>query len=267
MTSRETYERNLRTARGEILVVAVLSVINVLTVLAKQDFFFYFSASVPFYLALFFAEICGMRSEAFYEEFYGPGEYAFYDASIFYVVFVVALLLAALYFLFWFMSRKSRGWALATLIVYSLDLVGHLFFCAFIYGFDLTDVLVLLFHALVIYSMVQVVRAWNGIQSSPTQAEIVAAADGMPYGEGAAPFGPGQPAPETQFAGEAPASTVNESAPEAPVETAASENAPEASADAVSEGTPETPAEAVSEGAPETPAAESAEEESTPKAD
>ncbi len=172
-TQREIDERTLKSSRWIFLIVGLLTVVNVIGVFFGQDFFFYFSASVPFYLAIFFAELCGMRSDAFYEEFYGADwqeRYQFLDPSFFYVIAVVALILGLLYFLFWYMSGKSKGWTVAGLIYYAADLVGHLLFAAFVYGFQSSDILVLVFHAITLYLIITAVRAWNRLSQTPPQA-------------------------------------------------------------------------------------------------
>lgn len=185
LKTREVYERELKAAQMGLLAVAILSVVNVLAVAFGLEFFLYFSASVPFYLTLYMADLCGVRSPEFYEAYYGPdwqNELQFTDMSAFYVAVAIALVLSALYFLFWYLSKKSRVGMILALVYYTLDLLGYLFFAFFLFEIDMiATLIVLLFHAWVLYYLYLGVRAWNAIPTAPTQAEL-AAANGVPFG-------------------------------------------------------------------------------------
>ena len=225
---RSQYESNFNKARANLLMMAVLSLVNVILILANANLSFTFSATFP--------QIATAFGQGLAEA--GLGTPALV-AGI-----VVALISIGLYVLCWFLCKKYRGAMVAALILFVLDCLCLIPYLLKSPGDMLIDVL---FHAWVMYYLVIGVVAYVKLRRLPPEEPLY-----TPYPDGA------MPAPV-----EYPAASA---APVVPVEPAlvvedapAAEPAPVVEDTPVAEVTPAEPApvaEAPVAEVPEAPAAE-----------
>lgn len=191
--TKEMYQRDLLTSRMTLLLAVIFTVVNLVMVLFDDSTGFLFSAAIPHYTSFFFAFNCGILSEAYYESYYAvyeDGKYAetwretfpFLDPSIFWTVFAISILIIVGMFVVWFFSKKHRVCSVITLAFYIVDTV-FLLGAAFLLGMGgFSLIMQLLFHIWIVYYAVLSVKAWKGLDTAPTAADMAARAG---YGQAA----------------------------------------------------------------------------------
>ena len=152
-------------ARGNLLLVVILTVVNIILCALNANWYMLFSASVP-YAVIFFAS-----AAVYYPEESGFLEMGFEPVAnpttFLIVAVVIALILTVPYLLCWAFSKKHYGWMIGALVMFSLDTI-----CMFlVFSFDLSMIIDLLVHAWVLYYLIMGVK--NGI--TVKKAEEVAA--------------------------------------------------------------------------------------------
>ena len=183
--TKEIYQRELMTSRMTLLLAVIFTVVNLVMVMFDDSTGFLFSAAIPHYTSFFFAFNCGILSEAYYESYYAVyegGKYAetwkeefpFLDPSIFWTVFVVSILIIIGLFVVWLFSKKHRVCSVITLAFYIVDTVFLLGTAFLLRMGGLSLIMQLLFHAWIVYYAVLSVKAWKGIDTAPTAAEVAA---------------------------------------------------------------------------------------------
>lgn len=168
MTDRQLYITRYNTARLNVLLLIILSVVNLILLAVGGNSYFLFSAYVPYQLAAFGYVLCGMMPDEFYAE--GFEGITFLDPSVFYVLLVIAFMILAVYALLWFLSRKERGgFLVAVVVLISVDTVAML-----LGGISADMAIDLLLHAFVIYEMVLGIMAWRKLKAMPEEPAAVA---------------------------------------------------------------------------------------------
>ena len=202
--TKEMYQRDLTTSRMNLLLSVIFTVINMAMIFFSLDTSFLFSAAIPHSLSLFFAISCGMFDASYYKsvldvefpngweaEFPNGWESAFQfaDPSLFRTVFAISVGIVVGLFLLWYFSKKHRVCSMITLVYYILDGLFLLAFSFFIGAGGIDLIFQILFHAWIIYYAVLSVKAWKGMDTAPTMAEVAAKA-GYGYASGSAsPYG------------------------------------------------------------------------------
>ena len=134
--------RRYRTARGSLLAMILVTVINtVMTAMGDYESYYVFCDYLAYY--------CAVYGRVFYEEL-GDMLYLILGCA------AVALILLPL-LLCWIFSKKRRGWMIAALVMVSLD---TLLIVADAIGFqDISYLLSIAFHVWLIVEMVLAIRA------------------------------------------------------------------------------------------------------------
>lgn len=164
MTERQLQERRYSSSRFDLLFMVVLTLINLGLLLGGGTTYFLFSAFVPYQLAAFGYIWCGMMPQEYYgEEF---ADLTFYDTSVFVVLFIIAVLLVAVYGLFAFLARKGRGgFLVAALVLFSIDTAAMLL----LGGIGVDTIIDLALHAWVVYDIARGVVAWRKLKAMPPE--------------------------------------------------------------------------------------------------
>ena len=156
-----TLERSLKSARSTLLGVIAFTVVNMVLALTASDSYFLFSAVVPYVLTLWGAIFCGLYPAEYYQ---GEGAYVqIFDKPVFAVFLVLALLVLALFFVSWLLSKKHSGWLIAALVFFVLDTVAMFA----ILGLQFNTVLDIVFHIWVIFSLSMGIRASVKMKQTP----------------------------------------------------------------------------------------------------
>ncbi len=183
--TKEMFARDLKISNSNILAMIAFTLINIVLIIVNADMSFPFSAAVPMYLVLLFAELCGMRSAEFYELNYGANweQYEFIGSGVFWTVVVMALVMVAVYFVLWHFSKKKKVFSIILMVLYAIDTLGLLVFCTAVYAFDFYTIIDFAFHAWVFYYLILALKAWDGMGYAPSEAELatqVMTSDGAP---------------------------------------------------------------------------------------
>ena len=104
--SREYLTQKRNSGRSTLLTILIFTVINIVMLVVQADYYFLFSASVPYYLTLF-----GMIFDEFVVGTYTTS------------ALVIAAVILGLFLLCWIFSKKRRGWLIAALVMFIIDTV------------------------------------------------------------------------------------------------------------------------------------------------
>ena len=177
MTPRGKQMRNLLLSRNNLLLVAIITLINVIMAVTGSETYYLFTATIPYYLAFLGGFYTGKMPADSYEGF----EFTPLGNGFLIAMLIIALAFIVFYALCWFFSKKKPGWLIAALVMFSLDTVGMVV----LFGISLSMLLDILFHAWVLYYLIIGVVAINKLkdmpEEEPTEEPLNAAAD--PYSE------------------------------------------------------------------------------------
>ena len=157
--SRAAYELTYVKARSNLLLAACFTLINVILALTGSNTYFLFSASMPYWAAIF-----------------GQVDYEIYGILSYLIVAgVIAVAITALYFLFYLMSKKHREWMDAAAVVFAVDCVGLIALNLYL-GFDSSDILDYLFHVYVMYYLISGSISARKVAKMPPEEPIAVGA-------------------------------------------------------------------------------------------
>lgn len=153
-TQRQEAEAKIASARGNLLLMVILTAVNLIILATGSDTMLLFSATIP-YLSL----MMGLVMEI-------P---AFLGVTI---AFAVVILLA--YLLCWWMSKKHYGWMIAALVMFAVDTL-----CMAMLYIELSDfsgIMDVAIHAWVIYYLVIGVKYGRQLKTLPKTPAVASEA-------------------------------------------------------------------------------------------
>lgn len=154
LSPREQLEQKYKSARSNLLLIIILTVVNVVMLLAGSEIMLLFSISVPYY-----AVIMG----------YVMGEQVMLVTGC-----VIAAIMLAVYLLCWIFSKKRTGWMIAALVLFIID---TLVMCWMYLGVgDDSGIMDALIHAWVLYDLILGIVSTAKLKKMPAE-EMVAAAE------------------------------------------------------------------------------------------
>ena len=182
LTEREKHLKNHNTARYNLLVAIIFTLVNIILGAVGADYYFLFSASIPYLLGV--AGVTGLInrsdivSEFIAESEYMPGTEEFaIEVSVFStIISVVSAIFVALsigilflYFFAWLKSKNpaKRGWMIFALVFFSLDTVAMILLAGEISSDTIIDIL---FHIYVLVYLIMGVSAASKIKNLPPEA-------------------------------------------------------------------------------------------------
>lgn len=213
VSPRIALENQYKISRGNLMIAVVFTLVNIILALVGGDIYFLFSASIPYYLVVYGMVLCGKMPAEFYEG--DINDYIFLNDSFLIVMTVLSIVIVTLYALCWLFSSKQRsGWLIAALVLFAVDTIGMFL----IYGFDVTMIIDILFHAWVIYYLVIGISACKKLKNLPEE-------EPEPIAEAPTESIPVEPASKTptEELPEAPEAEVAPTPEEKPVEQAPEE--------------------------------------------
>lgn len=143
------YARTYKIARQNLLLLLVFTAINLVLLVANSDIMFLFSAITPYFIAQFGIEL------------------AEYIPASMGICFVIALAILAVYLLCYLFSKKSFGWIIAALVLFSIDSVMLLGLMLLGLGsLGVFDLINLAFHGWVLYYLISGVNAGAKLKTS-----------------------------------------------------------------------------------------------------
>ena len=136
------YQQNqIKTARNNLLVVVLFTVLNMVLLLIGSNRYFLFSATIPYYLTYF----------GYMFDYFTVGTYALTGL----VMAVIPLLGLALC---WFMSKKDNRWLTAAAVIFGIDAAAMV--AMLLWAGDLSgSFLDILFHGWVLVTLIAGIKA------------------------------------------------------------------------------------------------------------
>ena len=147
VSPRELAKAKYGSARANLLLMIILTVVNIGLLFFGSDTMFLFCATVP-YLAVMFGQLS-------------------YVITGFVVCICIAAIIILVYFLCWIFSKKSYGWMIAALVLFSVDTVVMAGF--YILLGELSGIIDAVIHALVLYYLIM--GTVNGVKLSKLSEE------------------------------------------------------------------------------------------------
>ena len=142
-----------RSARVDLLIVIIFTVLNIALLFGQADTMMLFSATVP-YVAVVIGYAANIEA--------GGGLEWFVTGSL-----IFAFVILAMYLVCWFFSKRRYGWLLAGLVLFGLDTVATVLLYMGNLGEGIMDILI---HGIVIYYLVMGVKAGKQLKTLPEEA-------------------------------------------------------------------------------------------------
>ena len=162
-------QNKVRVCRSNLLLAVAFTLINIVLLASKSTRYFLFSLVVPYRFVLNGMLFGGYMPDEFYVGEDGLTYYIAKNPSLLAMLGIVAAVILGLYMLFFFMSKKNVGWLVPTLVFVSLDCLAYVGLI-FLYGFEISDILDLAFHAWLLYYMIAGVAAYVKLRKLPPEA-------------------------------------------------------------------------------------------------
>ena len=150
MTLRQSLEQKQKAGRNNLLLAIILTVVNIVMLLAGSETMMLFSVSVPYYAVVF-----GVVFES--QEMIITG-------------CVIAAVILIVYFLCWLLSKKRIGWLIAALVLLILDTLALIGF--YLLAGEISGILDFLFHALLIYYLAAGVHSAGKLKKMPANEPV-----------------------------------------------------------------------------------------------
>lgn len=151
MSPRQIAESRYKSARFDLLLVIIFTVLNIVLLFTGSESMMLFSATIPYFVVVV-AHFTNLT--------YGGMDW-FVTGSL-----ILAFVILAVYLLCWFFSKKRRGWLIAALVLFSLDTVATVF----LYMDDLAGGMMdFLIHGAVIWYLVLGVKAGKQLKTLPQE--------------------------------------------------------------------------------------------------
>ncbi len=167
-TPAQRLEAKYNSARHNLLIVIVFTLVNMVILLTNGGTYFLFSAFVPYYVTDLGMYLCKMYPDEYYV---GYENSQFLDKSLIAVFIAIAAVILVMYLLSWIFSKKGRvGWLIFALVFFALDTIA-MFLIAGITSDMIIDVL---FHAWVIFYLASGIHAHFKLKKLPPETEEVA---------------------------------------------------------------------------------------------
>ena len=171
MSERQLLQNKFASARSNLLLVLVFTVVNIILLVTQSNTYFLFSAYVPYLLAILGMEMCGM----FPDEYYGgdTSGFIFFDTSFLVIMLVIAAVILALYLLSFIFTKKGKsGWMIFALVLFAIDTV-LMVLMALLGGFSSDMIMDYIFHAWVLYSLFSGVSAAKKLKALPEEPVVI----------------------------------------------------------------------------------------------
>lgn len=146
--SRQIKRDQYGVARGNLLLVVIFTLINVVLCLLGQDSYFLFSAIVPYFIASIGALWGGLYPPEYYADL-EMTEADFLPMGFVIACAAVAVVIIAVYFVCWLLAKKHVAFMIIPLVLFVIDTVAM----PILFGISIEWILDYVFHAWVLVSL------------------------------------------------------------------------------------------------------------------
>lgn len=166
LSPRDMYKSKYNTARGNLLLVAIFTAVNLLLLIADSGTYFLFSASIPYILTDYFMFFCGYYPAEYYVGF---EELELLPGSIYGVAIAISVVIILCYVLFFFLSKNNKlVWIVVSLVFFSIDSLVMFWY----YGISIDMIFDIIFHIWVIVSLSMAIDAHYKLKMLPPDAPL-----------------------------------------------------------------------------------------------
>ena len=167
-SQHDVYVKYYKSARTNLLVLIAFTVINILLLISGANFYFLFSAYIPYVLAITGMFICGYLPDEYYE---GDMFIAISsDNSPLFICLAISIVVLAIYLVAWIFSSKNRvGWLIFALVFIIIDTIAMIVLVESIFSV-LID---MFFHTWLIVSLIIGIIAHFKLKKLPPKQEEV----------------------------------------------------------------------------------------------
>ncbi|MEE0946382.1 MAG: hypothetical protein U0M42_06125 [Acutalibacteraceae bacterium] len=163
VSQKEQLQGNYSKSVGNLLLVIVFTVVNIILLVSNSNTYFLFSAFVPYFIADYGMFFTGKYPEAYYE---GMTDFEFVDISFLYVTLAVSAVVIVLYLLSWIFARKGKiGWLYVATVMFVIDTLAMFALT----GFSTESIIDIVFHAWVLYCLINGIVTFNKIKKLPDE--------------------------------------------------------------------------------------------------
>lgn len=155
MNIHQTLQRRIQSARGNLILMVVFTIANIISYWFEFGFMLPFSAFLPFTIFDF--------------GYYFSIELN--DPSLFITGIALASFIILIYVLGYFLSKKKPGWLTSMLAMYIFDTVVMIYLFTGVFVFNGSMILDILFHIWVLYYLINGVIAVNKLKALPQEFE------------------------------------------------------------------------------------------------
>jgi len=160
--TQENLEKKFTLSRNNLLAVIAFTCVNIVLALTNADFYFLYSASIPLYF-LFLDSVFYTLTDTF----------SFSSLGI-----IAAFASVSLYGIFWVLSKNYKGFIIAALAYFSIDVFVTLLLLASMAGdLEVFSIIELLFMGWIMFHLINGTIAWAKMRKLPPLDET------MQYGQ------------------------------------------------------------------------------------
>lgn len=157
---RQLARGRLRTARVDLLIVIIFTVVNIAMIFAESQSVMLFSAVIPYYAVAI----------AYSADLAFGGLSWLIQGSL-----ILAAVILAMYFVCWLLSKKHYGWLIGAAVLFGVDTVGVLLLYGVVIGDWSAGVMDILLHGLLLYYLIMGAVSGHRLKTLPeTVVETVA---------------------------------------------------------------------------------------------
>ena len=176
LPQRAQLEVKYNTARMNLIMMVIFTLVNITFISFGNTTYFLFSASLPYYFVSLGAVICGKMPAEYYEELGEMPEPV--DSMFFWIMLILAAVALLIYVLCFVASKKNSGWLIAATVLFGIDTLGMFY----LYGFNINMILDILFHVWVLFYLIIGIVASNKLKNLP-EDEPVPEAEGQGFSD------------------------------------------------------------------------------------
>ena len=155
-------------ASSSLFIISLMTVINIIMLVAGGDTYFLFSSSVPYVIVVFGMLLCGVYpSDEYLQEF---GHLKLFDKSAFAIFIIIAAAIIILYIICAIFAQKRKvRWIIFALIFFCIDTILMFLY----YGFTLDIIVDIFFHIYVIVTLTLSINAHYQLKKLPKEQPLI----------------------------------------------------------------------------------------------
>lgn len=151
LSPREQLEQKYKAARSNLLLTIILTVVNVVLLIAGSESMLLFSISVPFYAVVF--------------------GYFMEGTTMLITGIVIAAIMLTVYLLCWIFSKKRTGWLVAAMVLFIIDTA--VMALMYLFAGEMSGIMDVLIHAWVLYYLISGVSSASKLKKMPPEEPVM----------------------------------------------------------------------------------------------